>query len=663
MEIINDNPIKDSSNDLLGRSDSAQKFAKHIFSFDHQEGLVIGICGEWGSGKTSYINLMRPELEKKAIVIDFNPWMFSDAQNLVSLFFTEMVAQLKEYKNDSELTEKLENFGNLLSSLSTVPVIRELGYILKFFSKKRKNENSLQKQRQKLIDVLREVKKPITVVLDDIDRLSSDELQSILKLVRLTGNFPNIIYLLSFDKEKVTETLNNSNIDGMAYLEKIIQVTFDVPKPSQDLIKQNLFSSLNLLLRDIEIDQSRWSQAYFEIIKPIIKNMRDIRRYVASLSNTFNQIGKSINIIDLLCLEAIKVFHPKILRRIFEIKDVLLYPSEENETKEKLVEFIEENPINKPILNILFDRHNFISGITNFSSSNTFRKDKRIADKIFFELYFNHIETLELTDVELSKKLWKVMSSEKFNTDLSNVNSSSLENIVSNLMDYEDDFNENTALYAIPALYQNLSRVPERERGFFEFEAYHTWSSLTYRLLRRIPEKLKIGTIYQLLDSCDLFAQLEIVGIIGYRENRGHRLVPEIFARNFEKELINNIKKSSLEELSNTYNLLHVLHFFVELGNIINDEILYSEEILLSLLKSSINEVRSQIGNDPTVHRKKTLHWDSLIKIYSGNEEKLRKMIGKLEIREELSQEECVKLAIKYKNGYRHSDKFDNDDE
>lgn len=662
MELISDNPIKDSNHDLLDRTTGAEAFAKHIFSFDYQEGLVVGLCGEWGCGKTSYINLMRAELEKNSIVIDFNPWMFSDTKNLISLFFAEMAAQLKEYKDDSEIAEKLENFGELLSSISIIPVVSELGAIFKFFSKKRKNDNSLQNQRQKLIDILKKIKKPITVILDDIDRLSSDELQSILKLVRLTGNFPNIIYILSFDKEKVIYTLNNSNIEGDTYLEKIIQVTFDVPKPSQELIEKNLFSSLDELLGNVELDRMRWSQAYFEVIKPIIKNVRDIRRYIASLSNTFNQLGKSINTIDLLCLEAIKVFHPKILRRIFELRDFLLSSSEGDKSKEKLVKFAEESSINKSILNILFDRHNFTSGITNFSYNNTFKIDRRIADKVFFDLYFNQIETLELNNIYLSEKLSKIMSSKNFSQELSNINSSSLEYVVKNLMDYENDFNETTALYSIPILYQNLSRVPERERGFFEFEIYHTWSALTYRLLKKIPDSLKTVTIYQLLDSCDLFAQLEIVGIIGHRENRGHKLVPEIMATVFEKELISNIQKSPLEELSNTYKLSHVLYFFVSLGNTVNDNILNSEKILLSLLRSSINEVKSQRGDDPTIYREKVLLWDSLIRIYNNDEEKLKKMIQKLESIEELNQEECVKLAIKYKNGYRHSDKFDDEE-
>ncbi|RRN04439.1 cytochrome C nitrite reductase [Bibersteinia trehalosi] len=661
MDLINDNPIKDNNSDLLDRTDNAEKFAKHIFSFDYKEGLVVGICGEWGCGKTSYINLMRPELEKHSIVIDFNPWMFSDTHNLVSLFFTEMAAQLKEYNDNSDIADKLENFGELLSSVSSIPIISGIGAIFKFFSKKKINENSLQKQRKKLTEVLKKREKPITVILDDIDRLSSDELQSILRLVRLTGNFPNIIYLLSFDKERVSETLDYSNIKGKSYLEKIIQVTFDVPKPSQDLLEKNLFSSLESLLGNVNIDQSRWSQAYLGIIRPMIKNMRDIRRYVASLSNTFNQIGHSINTIDLLCLEAIKVFQPKTLKEIFEFRDILLSYSDEDKTKEKLVEFTEKKPINKSILGVLFNKYDFISGIKSIHHNSSFKKEKRIADKLFFELYFNQIETIELNDIELSRKLWSVMNTENFKEELLNINADSLENIVKNLMDYENEFNELTALYAIPALYQNLPRVPEKERGFWEFEADTIWSALTYRLLKNIPEKSKNGTIDQLLDSCDLFAQLEIVGIIGYRENRGHKLVSDILAKHFESRLTNNIKDSPISELLNTYKLSHILYFFVSLGNIVDDEILDSEEILLSLLKSSVNEIKSQKGDDPTIHRNKILHWDSLVKIYNNDEERLISMIEKLETQEYIDQE-YVRLAIKYKNGYRHSDRFDDEE-
>ena len=150
MELISDNPIKDSSNDLLGRASRAEAFAKHIFSFDYKEGLVVGLCGEWGNGKTSYINLMRPELERNSFVLDFNPWMFSDAHNLVALFFTEISAQLRDYEDDSDLADSLGSFGELLSNLKPIPFVGDyfstLGVFFSFFSKKKKEKNSLKNQ-------------------------------------------------------------------------------------------------------------------------------------------------------------------------------------------------------------------------------------------------------------------------------------------------------------------------------------------------------------------------------------------------------------------------------------------------------------------------------------------------------------------------------------
>ncbi|HDL5699925.1 TPA: cytochrome C nitrite reductase, partial [Mannheimia haemolytica] len=91
---------------------------------------------------------------------------------------------------------------------------------------------------------------------------------------------------------------------------------------------------------------------------------------------------------------------------------------------------------------------------------------------------------------------------------------------------------------------------------------------------------------------------------------------------------------------------------------IVDDEILDSEEILLSLLKSSVSEIKSQKADDPTIYRNKILHWDSLVKIYNNDEERLISMIEQLETQGDLDQE-YIQLAIKYKNGYRHSDRFD----
>lgn len=666
MELISDNPIKDSSNDLLGRASSAEAFAKYIFSFDYKEGLVVGLCGEWGNGKTSYINLMRPELEKNSFVLDFNPWMFSDAHNLVALFFTEISAQLRDYEDDSDLADSLGSFGELLSNLKPIPFVGDyfstLGVFFSFFSKKKKEKNSLKNQRDKLIEVLKGISKPITVILDDIDRLSPDELQSILRLVRVTGNFPNIVYILSFDKHRVIKTLNDSNINGKVYLEKIIQIPFDIPRVAKNLLQENLFSSLNKILGNVFPDKSRWYNAYWDIIKPTIKNIRDIRRYTSSLSNVFKQLGKEIDIVDLLTIEAIRIFYPEKFKEIYEIKEFLLSQSDDEKKKLILTKFTENNEIYQSLLRVLFDIDN-INSKSNYYINREFKKNKRIADETFFNLYFEQVITPEVIEAQLSQKVWLTMQSEEdFKIALSAVPDNSLENVVDNLIEYERGFTKEIALATIPTLYKHLPRVPEKERGFFDFEADMVWSRLVYRLLRKLPEKDKKETITQLLNSSDLYGQYQIVGIIGYREGRGHKLVSESDAKDLEEIFLNNIRSATIKELAGTYNLSHIIYFFVSIGNLFSDDILSSPEVFLSLLKSSISERKSQRGDDPTIHREKILLWDVLIKI-CGDEDKVNSLIEKIAEDEELRNKDYMELAIKYKNGYRHKKSMNHEDD
>ena len=652
MKIISDNPIKDSKSDLLDRARSAELFARHLFSLDYKEGLVVSVCGEWGSGKTSYINLMRNELSNNSIVIDFNPWMFSDTNNLVQLFFSEMSEQLSNYSDNSDLKEKISDFGEVISSITFIPFIDVLGKFLKFFLK---NKKSFQVKRNKLIEALEQADRPITVILDDIDRLSVDELQSILKLVRLVGSFPNIIYILSFDKGRVVKTLDSNNIDGEAYLEKIIQVPFNIPKVSENLLFEQLTLSLDKMLGKLEIDKERWREVYWGMIKPTIKNIRDIRRYVSSLSDTVNQIGGLIDCVDLIGIEIIRVFYPDKFEEIFKFRDCFLSNKCNSEYNDKIVNnFIGNNKVYASFLDCLFNiDSDFFKSDNHHLTKTSSGKDKRIFHPTFFNLYFNRVIGTDVNEFILAKDLFHKMTYQnQFIQALSNIELNSLENVVRNLIEYESDFTEEHALNSIPVLYKYLPLVPYKKRGMFDFGADVVWSRLIYRLLQSISKENIYNILLQLMNNCDLFAQFEIVKIIGYREGRGHHLVSESEAKQFEDILVDHIKNSQLQTLLKTYNLIHVLHFYVYFGNALDNSILESEDILYSLLKSSIVENKKQKGNDPTVHIEERLMWDCLIRIY-GDEAKLHSLIDSISLNEKYKDEPVISLAVKYRNGWR----------
>ena len=91
-----DNPIQKPEDDVIGRAKIARSFAEQILRLDVTEGLVVGVLGAWGSGKTSFVNLARSHLDDIGIqVLDFNPWMFSGTKQLIESFFVELSAQMK----------------------------------------------------------------------------------------------------------------------------------------------------------------------------------------------------------------------------------------------------------------------------------------------------------------------------------------------------------------------------------------------------------------------------------------------------------------------------------------------------------------------------------------------------------------------------------------
>ena len=89
-----DQPITSSAQDILGRKSFAYALADTILSYQDRNSIVIGLFGEWGSGKTSIINLSLERIEEiankkndKPIVLKFNPWNFSEQNQLISQFF------------------------------------------------------------------------------------------------------------------------------------------------------------------------------------------------------------------------------------------------------------------------------------------------------------------------------------------------------------------------------------------------------------------------------------------------------------------------------------------------------------------------------------------------------------------------------------------------
>jgi hypothetical protein len=201
--------------------------------------------------------------------------MFSGAEQLVQSFFSELSAQLKLKPGLAEVGKRLEEYGDIFSNLTWLPVVgswvergqdlaKLVGGVLQ-----RKKEGAAG-QRAKVDTALRELFRPVIVILDDIDRLSTAEIRDIFRLVRLTANFPNIIYVLAFDRKRVEDALSEQGIPGRAYLEKILQIGFDLPAIPFHVLNQQIFDCLNAELDGLPaaqtLDHKVWPDIFMEVI-------------------------------------------------------------------------------------------------------------------------------------------------------------------------------------------------------------------------------------------------------------------------------------------------------------------------------------------------------------------------------------------------------------
>ena len=173
-------------------------------------------------------------------------------------------------------------------------------------------------RRKKVEATLRKRNKPIFVVLDDVDRLSVSEIRDVFKLVRLTASFPNLIYIVTCDRFQVEKALDEQRFSGHHYLEKIIQLPFNLPEVPCELLEEQLGAAIDAALDGIEdrgpFDRSAWEEVYWDIVRPLVRNMRDIRRYTAAIRMTLSDLRGRVALADVLGLEAVRIFLPDVFR-------------------------------------------------------------------------------------------------------------------------------------------------------------------------------------------------------------------------------------------------------------------------------------------------------------------------------------------------------------
>jgi hypothetical protein len=127
-ELYKEEPIREEKEDTFGRSVYAKVIADTIANAGGA--FNFGISGEWGSGKSSVLNLVEPLLKKKDfLVVRFNPWKIStDAISIRRRFLIDLVAGLRAEGVNVELPENLSKSITRISGVTWTEKLKIVGW-------------------------------------------------------------------------------------------------------------------------------------------------------------------------------------------------------------------------------------------------------------------------------------------------------------------------------------------------------------------------------------------------------------------------------------------------------------------------------------------------------------------------------------------------------
>lgn len=379
-----DSPIRTASQDRLRRIDFAERISGVLSELSLREGRVFAIRGGWGFGKSSLKNLVAEKLdarEEGADWLDFNPWQWGDGDAIARALFNQIADCLGGDHSQAARSraETLRNYGemltgagaslkesdvsgklisSLLTNTSVVVVASAIGFnlptvaqvaagmatlaavtpligrILLYFGRHHREDEPLNNVRLALESQLRELDRPLVVFVDDIDRLEPEQIRALLRQVKANANLPNIVFVLLFQPSIVESALDPvADGDGRAFLEKIVQTSFDLPAVPAPVVNgfftEELFKLAEPYANEANgVSQQRWGNAFVGCIQPRLRNMRDARRLISSIAVhlPLHVVGDvfEVNLIDFLLLETLRVFEPDLHSALFRERALVL---------------------------------------------------------------------------------------------------------------------------------------------------------------------------------------------------------------------------------------------------------------------------------------------------------------------------------------------------
>ena len=314
--IQNDVAIERECDDWLGFSSMVGLLFEDLSSLDLSgESLTMGIIAQWGKGKSSYINLLMNEVKKHGdIIIRFNPRGSKSAANIQKDFFDAFATELSKY---------YAGFGFLLGRYT-----KHLG-LLGQYEWTRPLESLLmlllpEKDVEAINEAISTLGKRIYVVIDDLDRLTGEEIIEVLKLVDRNASFNNVVFVMAYDKEYVNNVLRKHLDHGLdhSFIDKYVTWEVILPEIDSDVLMEKMRGYLEghvLWLPEEQQESVLEGWSYVEkIITENLASVRHLKRYVNLTLHRYREVYSKVDPADFFVLSLLQYKHLAIYNNLLK---------------------------------------------------------------------------------------------------------------------------------------------------------------------------------------------------------------------------------------------------------------------------------------------------------------------------------------------------------
>jgi hypothetical protein len=334
IEIIVDDPAKDDALDFKRYSQNLANIIKAT-----KPKFAVGIFGKWGTGKTTLMKMIKEELDNdpdKILTVWFDAWRYEREKNLAVIPLLRQIRIALE--NDLTKNRKTSRWNTLRRGLdktftafleSTQLSVSVPGSPVQPTINLETAVNSLQSKGSTYIDderillhehatdhlkhALELLKNPesgsgvakrgtrIVVFVDDLDRCTPQNALEVLESIKAFFDIEGIVYVVGMDSDSINYIIKQKygdlqEIKGIDYLEKIVQLPFQIPvwKP------QDITGSIEKIISG-GLGNSELAKKFKEesnkllIVNAIEPNPRQVKRFINNIILAKAAFGKDID--------------------------------------------------------------------------------------------------------------------------------------------------------------------------------------------------------------------------------------------------------------------------------------------------------------------------------------------------------------------------------